>query len=125
MKPGVSAERLAAGAAEAALAAGVHQVRHHAVARLPALDALADLGDPADDLDAEDERELDREARDALADVDVEVVESAGADVDQDLAGAGPRIVDSSSRRTSSRRTRGTPPPSRDLRAGTDGPVYV
>ena len=79
MKPGRQAERLAAGAAVAAVAAGVHQVRHHAVADLPALDALAELRDPADDLDAEDERQLDREARDALADVDVEVVERARA----------------------------------------------
>ena len=89
---GVRAERLAAGAAEAALAAGRHQQRHHAVADLPALDALAELGDPADDLEAEDERRLDREARGALADVDVEVVERAGRDVDQHLARAGPRV---------------------------------
>ena len=56
-------ERLAAGPAVAAVAAMVHQERHHAVAGLPALDALADLCDPADDLDPEDERRLDREAR--------------------------------------------------------------
>ena len=70
----------------------VHQERHHAVADLPALDALADLCDPADDLDPEDERRLDREARHALADVDVQVVERGRADVDQHLARAGLRI---------------------------------
>ena len=61
---------------------------HDALADLPALDALAERGDPADDFDAGHERKLDREARDALADVDVEVVERAGGDVDQHLAAA-------------------------------------
>ena len=91
---GVQTERLVAAAAVAAVAAGVHQVRHHAVADLPALDALADLGDPPDDLDPEDERRLDREARQPLADVDVQMVERRRGDVDQHLARAGPRIGD-------------------------------
>ena len=59
-----------------------------AVTDLPALDALADRGDPPDRLDAERVRELDREARDALAHVDVEVVERRGGDVHDDLARA-------------------------------------
>src|SRR5205823_13441143 len=91
---GLEAERLAAGQAVAAAAARVHQVRHHAVADLPALDALADLGDPPDDLDAEDERRLDREPGDALADVHIEVVERRGSDVDQHLPRARLRIGD-------------------------------
>ena len=39
-------------------------------------------------------RQGDREARDALADVDVEMVEPAAIDADDDLAWPGPRIVD-------------------------------
>ena len=79
---GRQAERLAAGAAVAAPATGVHQVRQHPLADLPALNPLAERGDPADDLDAEDERRLDRKPGHALADVDVEVVERAGADLE-------------------------------------------
>ena len=84
----VRAERLAARAAEAAVAARPHQERHHAVAFSPLFHALANGRDPADDLEPEDERRLDREARGALAHVDVEVVECAGEDVEQDLARA-------------------------------------
>jgi hypothetical protein len=87
------AQRLAAGAAVPAFAARVHQVRHHAVADLPAADALAERGDPPDRLDAEDERRLHVEARDAFAYVDVEVVEGARRDLDQHLARTGLRIV--------------------------------
>ena len=47
-----------------------------------------------DDLDAEDERRLDGEPRDALADVDVQVVERRRGDIDQHLARAGLRIGD-------------------------------
>src|SRR5581483_2069459 len=88
---GARAEGLAAAAAEAALAAGREQERHHAVADPPALDAVAQLRDPADHLEAEHEREVDGEARRALADVHVEVVERAGEHVDEHLSRPGPR----------------------------------
>ena len=98
---GREAERLAPGPAVDALAAGRHQVRHHALADLPAGDALAERSDPPDDLDAEDERRLDREARDPFADVDVEVVQRRGEDVERDLARAGLRIGELLTCRTS------------------------
>src|SRR5439155_446459 len=91
---GREAERFASAAAEPALAAGTHQVRHDPITYLPPLDTLAERGDPADDLDPEDERELDREARDTLAHVDVEVVQRARGDVDADLAWTRFRIGD-------------------------------
>src|SRR5262249_12392200 len=87
-------ERLPAGAAVDALAAHGHQERHYPLAHLPALDPLAELRDPPDDLDTEDEGQVDGKARDALADVDVEVVERAGRNVDQHFSGAGPGIGD-------------------------------
>ena len=114
-EPGREAERLAAGAAVAAVAAGVHQVRHRRGRRPASPRRPRRLPDAADDLDAEDERRLDREARDALADVDVEVVQRAGADVDRHLAGPGLGSATPRPAGRRGRRTRGTRPPSRDL----------
>src|SRR3990172_5363583 len=85
--------RPAAGAAGAPPAAGLQQVGQHPIAGLPALDPGADLGDRAHDLEAENEREGDREAGDALADVDVEVVQGAGGDLHRHLARARLRVV--------------------------------
>jgi hypothetical protein len=65
------------------------QVRGDAVADRPSFDALTELGDASDGLDAEHVGEGDREPRDAFAHVDVEVVERRGGDVDDDLARAG------------------------------------
>ena len=105
---GRGAERLAARAAVDAAAARRDQVDGDAVADRPALDALAERGDPADRLDAERVGKLDREARDALAHVDVEVVERRGGDVDDDLARA-------------RRRDRGAPRPGGRRRGRTRG----
>src|SRR5207245_6783431 len=88
-EPGRQAERLPPGAAEATFAARVHEERHDALADLPPLDALAQFGDAADDLDPGHERKLDGEARDSFADVDVEVVQGGRGDVDHHLAGTG------------------------------------
>ena len=87
MNPAGEAERLASGGAVPAAAAGAHDVGHHAIARRPALDAVSDAGDPTHDLDAEHVRWLDREAGDALANVDVEMVQRRGDDLEHDLAG--------------------------------------
>ena len=86
------AERLAAGAAVEAIAARRDQVDGDPVADLPPLDALAERRDPPDRLDAERVRELDREARDAFANVDVEVVERRRRDVHHDLVDTGRRV---------------------------------
>ena len=76
---GRSAERLAAGSAVDAVPARRDEIGRDPVADLPPLDALAERRDSADRLHAERVRERDRKARDALADVDIEVVERAGA----------------------------------------------
>ena len=86
----------------------------NAIADLLARDALAERRDPADGLDAEDVRERDREARHALANVDVEMVQRARGDVEQHLSRAGLGIRDSASRRTS------RPPNSSKTTAFTD-----
>ncbi len=60
----------------------------------PPGDPFTDLHDLARDLDPEDVRERDREARNALSDVDVEVVERARPIANEHLARPRPRVVD-------------------------------
>jgi hypothetical protein len=71
------------------VAAGVHQVRHHPLADLPAGDALAERADAADDLDTPRTKGGRPGSARPLADVDVEMVESGGEDVEDDLARSG------------------------------------
>ena len=89
---GASAEQLAGGSAVEAPAAGRDEIRRDAVTDIPALDALAERCDAADGLHAEDVREPDRKPGNALSDVDVEMVERRGRDVDDDLVHAWRRI---------------------------------
>ena len=98
---GREAEGLTPRLAVAALAARAHQIGHHPLADLPAVDPVAEGRDAPDDLDPEDEGRRDVEPRHALADVDVEVVERADRDVDQHLAGG---------------RLQGRPPPRASVR---------
>ena len=100
MNPGET-ERRASGLAVDAAAARVEQVRQHAVADLPAGHALAERRDSPDDLDTEDERRLDGEARNPLADVHVQVVQRRGEDVEDDFTGPGCGSGTSSNWRTS------------------------
>ncbi len=93
-EPSRQAERLATGAAVRALAAGGHDVRVDPVALLPALHPAPDRLDLTGDLDPERVRELDREAGDAFADVDVEVVQRGRPDPDRNLPGPRDRVVD-------------------------------
>ena len=88
----VAAERLAPGAAEAAAPAQAGEEAERAVAGRPLRDALADGVHPADDLEARRVRHGHREARDAGADVDVEVVEGGRVDAQDDLAGTRLRV---------------------------------
>ncbi len=71
------------------------QVGHHALPDLPvAVDVGAELRDRAHDLETEDVREVDLEARDALADVDVHVVERAGVHLDAHVPRLELRVLD-------------------------------
>ena len=81
-------EVLAAGAGVDVVEINAHQVRRNAVADLPLVGhGGTDLDDLAGQLQAEHAARIDREARDALAEVHVEVVERARAHLDQHLIG--------------------------------------
>lgn len=73
---------------------GVHrQERHHRVAHLPSLDAFAELGHRAGDIEAGHVREAEREhlLQRTGANSDVDRVERGARDLDQHLARAGGR----------------------------------
>ena len=64
------------------------------VAGLPVGDALADLRDFAGCVDAHDVREVARHTGDALADVDIDVIDSRGAHPHQHFTRTGARRFD-------------------------------
>ena len=83
-------EVLAAGAGVDVVEIDAHQVGSNAIANLPLVgDGRSNLDDLAGQLQAEDAARIDREARDALAEIDVEVVEHARSHLDQHLIGCG------------------------------------
>ena len=86
---------LAAGAGVDVVEVDAHQVRRDAITDLPLVgDSRANLDDLAGQLEAEHAARIDREARDALAEIDVEVVERARSHLDQHLVGQGLRGLD-------------------------------
>ena len=86
----IRGEVLAAGASVDVVEIDAHQVGGNAIAHLPLVgDGRSNLDDFAGQLQAEDAARIDREARDALAEIDVEVVERARSHLDQHLIGCG------------------------------------
>ena len=88
-------EVLTAGAGVDVVEIDAHQVRRNAIADLPLVrDGRPNLDDLAGQLEAEHAARIDRESRDALAEVHIEVVERARAHLDQHLIGQGLRGLD-------------------------------